>query len=146
MDKQIIKHYSNGEVTVKWQPHKCIHSTICFKGLPQVFDPSKRPWIDANGAPTEEIIDLVSRCPSGALSYFMNEQEEQEKPVETKSSPSVRIDIMPGGPMILRGDCSIRYADGSEGIINNVSSFCRCGHTTNSPFCDGSHYDVNFKG
>lgn len=142
MDKQIVKHYTNGEVTVEWQPHLCIHSTICFKGLPQVFDPSQRPWVDANGASTEQIVAQVSQCPSQALSYTMNEPVK----AEVKDNPVVRIDIMPDGPMIFRGDCSIRYADGTEGVITNVSSFCRCGHTTNSPFCDGSHYDAKFKG
>lgn len=143
MEKEIVKHYSNGEVTVKWQPHKCIHSTICFRGLPQVFDPSKRPWVDAKGASTEQIITQVSKCPSGALSYFMNGPEEQDKP---KSKPAVRIDIMPGGPMILRGECSIRYADGSEGVLESVNSFCRCGQSGNKPFCDGSHHSAGFKG
>lgn len=146
MDKQITKHYSNGEVTVKWQPHKCIHSTICFRGLPQVFDPTKRPWVDASGASTEQIISQVSKCPSGALSYFMNEPEEPDEKDKHKSKPLVSIDIMPGGPMIIRGECSIRYADGTEGVLDSVNSFCRCGQSVNKPFCDGSHYDVGFKG
>ncbi|KAF0199676.1 MAG: hypothetical protein FD166_104 [Bacteroidetes bacterium] len=142
MEKEIIRHYSNGEVTIKWQPGKCTHSTLCFRGLPGVFDPARRPWINADGASTEEMIEQVKKCPSGALSYTLNRPEKQEP---TVSSP-VRIDIMPGGPMILRGECNIRYADGTEGVINNISSFCRCGHTTNSPFCDGSHYEAGFKG
>lgn len=141
MDNKIIKHYSNGEVTIKWEPHKCIHSTKCFKGLPQVFDPSKRPWITPEGASTKEIIAQVSACPSGALSYFMNKSEE-ERPATVQK---VHLDILPDGPIILRGNCTIRYADGTEGIINNVSSFCRCGHSTNKPFCDGSHYEHKFK-
>jgi uncharacterized Fe-S cluster protein YjdI len=39
--------YSNGEVTVVWKPEMCIHSAKCFKGLPEVFDLKKRPWINA---------------------------------------------------------------------------------------------------
>ncbi|MFH1119044.1 MAG: (4Fe-4S)-binding protein [Bacteroidota bacterium] len=142
MEKEIIRHYSNGEVTVKWQPGKCTHSTLCFRGLPGVFDPAKRPWVDAGGASTEEIIEQVKKCPSGALSYTLNRPEKQEPTV----NPAVRIDIMPGGPMIFRGECNIRYADGSEGIINNISSFCRCGQSGNKPFCDGTHHTVAFEG
>ena len=70
--KDIIRKYTNGEVTVVWEPAKCIHSTICFNGLPEVFDPDKRPWVSIDGAGTERIVEQVKACPSGALSFFMN--------------------------------------------------------------------------
>ena len=66
------KIYSNGEVTIHWQPQLCKHTGICFRGLPQVFDPRKRPWITPGNATTEEIIKQVKRCPSGALSLVDN--------------------------------------------------------------------------
>jgi uncharacterized Fe-S cluster protein YjdI len=69
MTKDIIKRYTNGEITVIWQPALCEHSTICFKGLPQVFDPRRRPWVVVEGTPTEAIVNQVERCPSAALSY-----------------------------------------------------------------------------
>jgi uncharacterized Fe-S cluster protein YjdI len=64
------KEYSNGEVTVVWQAHKCIHSCICWKGLISVFNPKKRPWINIQGDATEKIKAQVDKCPSGALSYY----------------------------------------------------------------------------
>jgi uncharacterized Fe-S cluster protein YjdI len=73
MMKEIIRKYTNNEVTVTWQPSKCIHSTICFRGLPEVFDPRKRPWVTIEGASTHQIIEQVKECPSGAISYEMNE-------------------------------------------------------------------------
>ncbi|MBL7792657.1 MAG: (4Fe-4S)-binding protein [Saprospiraceae bacterium] len=76
--KEITKKYSNGEVTIVWKPHMCIHSTICWKaatGLPAVFNPAERPWITPEGASTERIIEQVKKCPSGALSFVMNENE-----------------------------------------------------------------------
>jgi uncharacterized Fe-S cluster protein YjdI len=72
--KSVIKKYSNDDITVVWNPAKCIHSAICFKGLPQVFDPSKKPWVNIQGADTEKIIDQVNACPSGALSFLKNEK------------------------------------------------------------------------
>ena len=71
--------YSNGEVTVIWKPDVCIHSAKCFKGLPEVFDPRKRPWVNIEGATTERIIEQVNICPSGALSFVMNNEIEDEE-------------------------------------------------------------------
>ena len=70
MERKITKHYSNGEVTIVWQPHVCIHSAVCFKGLPEVFDPRRRPWIEQNASTTEKIVTQVKQCPSGALSIL----------------------------------------------------------------------------
>jgi uncharacterized Fe-S cluster protein YjdI len=69
MNKDIIKRYSNGEITVIWQPSLCVHSTICFRGLPTVFDPRRRPWVVLEGTDSETIVRQVEACPSGALSY-----------------------------------------------------------------------------
>jgi len=71
-DKQPEIHYSNDDITVLWKPKLCIHSTHCFKELPSVFKPLQRKWIDVNGASTDNIIVQVKRCPSGALSFFLN--------------------------------------------------------------------------
>ncbi len=69
---QKTHHYSNGEITVVWKPDLCIHSGICFKGLADVFDPRRRPWIDMSKAETRQIMDQVKKCPSGALSIGEN--------------------------------------------------------------------------
>ena len=68
------KHYTNGEITIYWQPDKCKHSGNCVRGLPAVFNYAKHPWIEMNGVPSAEIIEAVNRCPSGALSWFENKK------------------------------------------------------------------------
>lgn len=72
----IIKKYSNGKVTIVWKPDMCQHATLCWRGLPSVFNPKVHPWIDPEGASTEQIVGQVEKCPSGALSYFYNREEE----------------------------------------------------------------------
>ena len=67
------KEYTNGEVTVVWQSGKCIHSGICVKNNPNVFQPKEKPWIKINGSSTEKIIETVQKCPSGALTFYKNE-------------------------------------------------------------------------
>jgi len=56
MADPIVKKYKNDDITVIWQPHLCIHSTVCFAKLPLVFRPSKRPWVDLSKANTDAII------------------------------------------------------------------------------------------
>jgi len=67
--------YSNEEITIVWQPHLCQHAGICVKTLPEVYKPNERPWINPNNATTEQLIDQVNHCPSGALSFFYNDKE-----------------------------------------------------------------------
>ena len=62
------KEYQKGDTTIVWQPEKCIHAGICAKGLPRVFRPKHKPWVNPEEASEEAIIDQVMKCPSGALS------------------------------------------------------------------------------
>ena len=62
------KDYTNNDVTIIWEPKKCIHAGICKHGLPTVFKPKERPWIQLEHASSEEILNQVKQCPSGALS------------------------------------------------------------------------------
>ncbi len=71
-------NYTNGIITVVWKPDLCIHSTRCFMELPEVFNPDIRKWIDVDGAPQEEVIEQVKKCPSGALTYFINIDDGSE--------------------------------------------------------------------
>jgi uncharacterized Fe-S cluster protein YjdI len=67
--------YSNGEITIIWQPNICIHSGICAKGLIEVFDPRRKPWIDMSLSDSETIKVQIKKCPSGALSYIETEDK-----------------------------------------------------------------------
>jgi uncharacterized Fe-S cluster protein YjdI len=67
------KSYTNGEITIYWKPELCQHSGHCFRDLPKVFKPMSRPWVQPEHATTEELIFAVSDCPSGALSYRLNQ-------------------------------------------------------------------------
>lgn len=62
------KEYNNGEITIVWKPEKCRHAGICVKTLPQVYNPKEKPWIKIQNATTKELVEQVSKCPSGALS------------------------------------------------------------------------------
>ncbi|MDP4283718.1 MAG: (4Fe-4S)-binding protein [Bacteroidota bacterium] len=66
--------YSNGEMTIIWQPGLCQHSGVCVRTLPAVYNPKERPWIKINNAATTDLINQVKKCPSGALSYRLNKE------------------------------------------------------------------------
>ena len=70
----IKKEYSNGELTIIWQPEICVHAGVCFQTLPAVYRPSERPWIRIENATTEELIDQINHCPTGALSYRLEKK------------------------------------------------------------------------
>ncbi|MEO6718988.1 MAG: (4Fe-4S)-binding protein [Ferruginibacter sp.] len=75
--------YSRDGVTVIWQPDKCIHSAICARGLPDVFDPRRKPWIDMSNATVQLIIEQVKKCPSGALSLQYDDASKKEVGLNT---------------------------------------------------------------
>lgn len=138
MEKRITKNYDNGEITVVWQPHKCIHSAICFRGLPSVFDPQKRPWVTIDGADSAMIVAQVEKCPSGALSYRTNAQAHNRTSGAVGQEP-ILVDVQPDGPLLVRGELIVKDAAGHKEKKSKVTAFCRCGHSQNKPYCDGSH-------
>lgn len=65
-----VQHYTNGEVTVTYDPDVCTHAARCVKGLPAVFNADRNPWIDPSGASAGEIEAQIAKCPSGALKFI----------------------------------------------------------------------------
>lgn len=59
--------YTNGEITILWKPEMCEHAGICVKMLPNVYNPKAHPWVKPENASTPELLEQVSKCPSGAL-------------------------------------------------------------------------------
>jgi len=143
MPKETLQ-YSNGAVKVTWKPKQCIHSTICWKGMREVFDPAKRPWINLDGGDTSSIVAHIQKCPSGALSYTMNDKMDAGTAAEGASGEMLRVEIQPNGPILIKTSCSIRHSTGLEEINKATTALCRCGASANKPYCDGSHNKIGF--
>ncbi len=137
----VKRKYSNGEVTVFWEPDLCNHSAICFRSLPKVFKPAYRPWIEMDGATTEEIIKTVKRCPTRALYYELNKTEMETINQDKKTI----ITILEDGPYLVDGDFKVVDNEGNEVVCDDGIALCRCGASKKKPFCDGTHNDINFK-
>jgi uncharacterized Fe-S cluster protein YjdI len=149
MDKHDRK-YTNGEITVFWKPGKCIHATTCYRELLEVFNPRKRPWVNMDGAPSEEIIRVVKMCPTQALSYAYNKDPGQGEESEMMTVPDPQkmpeIRVVEDGPVVLHGEFKITDTEGNELRSMKIQSLCRCGASHNMPFCDGTHRKTGFKG
>lgn len=82
----------------------------------------------------EELKAQIAKCPSGALYW-----EDKEQPSKAESvNPSVAIQVLPNGPLLVNGIISVTSRDGSTETKNGPSAFCRSGCLSNKPFCDGS--------
>lgn len=174
--KSIKKKYSNGDITIVWNPGICIHSTNCWKkagGLPQVFDPSKRPWINPAGVESDLIKKQVAACPSGAISIEGDVPVEEVKlsdilpKIPQQKGPkannvvqekveiiedllpnkdlSTFIEIIENGPIIIKNNCQIAM-NNQQHTFKTGAVLCRCGASNTKPFCDGTHGQINFKG
>jgi uncharacterized Fe-S cluster protein YjdI len=128
-----LQVYQTDSLTVTWDPNLCIHSEVCVRGLPEVFDPAQARWIRPDRAAADRVVDVVGRCPSGAL--------QAKRPGESRPAPSAGVVIrMEGnGPLLVRGRVRVEGASGEVLTEADAVSLCRCGQTGNPPFCDGSH-------
>jgi len=93
-----------------------------------------------DSAVREELIAMVGRCPSGRLAHALLPDPE---PVEVHYRPSIGVE--PDGPYRVRGEVAVVSEDGSTYEVRNRQALCRCGHSSNKPFCDGSHKLVGFR-
>ena len=130
--------YQDERIRVSWDPSLCIHTAICLRRLPAVFDVKARPWIDVSGADAAAIADTVRACPTSALRY----EGSAVKP-ESPDMPS-SVEIRPNGPLYVRGQVTIT-APGGESRMLTRAALCRCGASENKPYCDNSHRAIGFR-
>lgn len=134
-----IRHYADDAIEITYDPHRCIHAAECIRGLPAVFDSTRRPWIEPSAASADEIAKAIARCPSGALHFKRRDGGLSEAPqLPTSIVPK------PGGPLYVRGLIQLRSADGTSMLEDLRMALCRCGQSHNKPFCDNSHLYAAF--
>ena len=140
--KEIIKEYSNGELTVIWKPKTCIHAAECVKRLPNVYKPDEKPWIQVENASTQELMDQINACPSGALSYKMEGNAVESK----EENDHIKVEVLKDGPLLVHGNLDVAGSNGQHEMKTRTTAFCRCGASANKPYCDGEHNNIGFKG
>jgi CDGSH-type Zn-finger protein len=137
------KNYVGKGITIHDNRKICSHAEECVNNLPSVFKQNARPWISPDAAETkEEIINTIRKCPSGALSYSVDDIEYRD---QNEREPM--ITVSKGGPYLVTGSIdligdNIKWAEGSS---KEHYVLCRCGASNNKPFCDGMHRMINFR-
>ena len=129
----LTREYEAPGITVQWYAGRCIHSANCVRALRAVFDPQRRPWVEAAAATPDAIAAAVLRCPSGALHFVRHDGGAQEAPDEPMTLTPIR-----DGPLYVRGDVEVRGLDGSPLRRDTRVSLCRCGLAERMPFCDNT--------
>jgi CDGSH-type Zn-finger protein len=85
-------------------------------------------------------------CPSGRLVIW---DKKTGKAIEPKFKQSISLvedpDREVSGPIWVKGGVPIESAEGKKYEIRNRVTLCRCGKSTNKPFCDGSHIEAGFR-
>jgi len=70
-----LQVYETPDITVTFDSAVCMHSGVCVRGLPLVFDVTRKRWIRPELAAPDAVAAQVARCPSGALQYTLHPQK-----------------------------------------------------------------------
>jgi CDGSH-type Zn-finger protein/uncharacterized Fe-S cluster protein YjdI len=133
-------NYEGKEATVSWNGPLCIHVGECGGAKGNLFVGGRNPWCQPDAASSEEVTEVVLRCPTGALSVNFADGSNLEQPPSRNT-----VQIAYNGPFFVRGELNIE--DGPEDIpgLNYRAALCRCGQSQNKPYCDNSHEQAGFK-
>jgi CDGSH-type Zn-finger protein len=131
-------------IRVKSDLSLCTHARFCFNrfgNLNQMMPSASDVRI------RNQVIAMVERCPSGALTYEINVDNDTSNGYQ-KVEPDLptAISVITDGPLWVTGGILIERADGQPIEIRNRVTLCRCGHSKNKPFCDGTHSKIDFTG
>jgi CDGSH-type Zn-finger protein/ferredoxin len=138
--------YPGARITVHFNERQCSGAGECARGLPSVFRDRDvvrivlgKPWIQPDREDAERIVEVIRRCPSGALRYTRGDEPGPDH----REPPGILI--RQNGPYEVRGKIPLRTAFWHEGATRQIYALCRCGASKNKPFCDGSHRRTRFR-
>jgi CDGSH-type Zn-finger protein len=127
-----------GEGVVMSDDHSlCTHAGYCgdrFTNVWRMIGETADPEIRAR------LQRMVELCPSGTLAWRPDEGSDD---VEPAFEPSIAISA--DGPIWVRGRVQVIGPDGETYEVRNRVTLCRCGHSANKPFCDGTHKEIGFE-
>jgi CDGSH-type Zn-finger protein/uncharacterized Fe-S cluster protein YjdI len=140
MSDDDINTYPGNTANVTWNGKLCIHIGECGRAKGELFVGGRQPWCQPDLSPSEEIEEVVLRCPTGALTF-----EFADDTVVEHAAAKNTVMVSYNGPLFFRGNLVIEGAPDDAPGLKFRAALCRCGQSKNKPFCDNSHETVNFK-
>ena len=140
MSEKKVVTYPGAKSDVRWDGRLCIHVGECGRADNELFVGGRQPWCQPDLVSSGEVVDVVKRCPSGALSYDRKDGGEAES-AEAENT----VFVIYNGPLYVRGDLDVDGAAEDMPGVRFRAALCRCGQSKNKPFCDNSHEAVGFK-
>lgn len=114
----------------------CVHAGFCGNQVTNVW---KMAGKTDDTQVRSQVMAMVERCPSGALTYEVEGATvEPDLPTE--------VSVIPDGPLWITGGIPVERSDGQPVEVRNRVTLCRCGQSATKPLCDGSHKEVGFTG
>ena len=117
-----VKTYEGESAAVCWDGRLCIHIGECGRAKNELFVGGRDPWCDPNVVAVDDVVAVVKRCPTGALSYT----PKGDTPAETPA-PANRVVVANNGPLYLEGELEIDGADDDMPGTKFRAALCRCG-------------------
>jgi CDGSH-type Zn-finger protein len=135
--ERMAKNIEGPNLTLKDAEILCASARFCHRGG-DIWD--QIPKTD-NPQTKENCVRNECDCPSGRLVVV---DKETGKTVEPPLNQAIGLIEDPAigrdGPLWVRGGIPVYSADGKPYEVRNRVTLCRCGKSTNKPFCDSSHY------
>ena len=131
--------YSGKDVDVTWDKRLCIHVGECGRASGELFVGGRDPWCQPDTSNHDDVLDVVERCPTGALVYIRKDGGA----TEVANATNVVV-VSNNGPIYLRGSLDIEGAQDDMPGVKFRAALCRCGKSAQKPFCDGRHETEGF--
>jgi uncharacterized Fe-S cluster protein YjdI len=135
--EKIAQEVDGPELKLKDAVILCASARFCHRGgdVWEVIHRTNIPEAKKN------VVENCSDCPSGRLVVSDKKtgvtfEPALEKSIGVIDDPSIGT----GGPFWVRGGIPVYSADGKLYEARNRMTLCRCGKSSNKPFCDSSHY------
>ncbi len=134
-----IYTYEADGIRISYNKLLCSHAGECNMRAASVFDPTKKPWVQFAASDLEKLREVVSACPSGALSIEIKDQAR-----DWMRGDTVEIRVEKNGPYRVK-NVAIDVPYWAKGQSAQEYVLCRCGLSGNKPFCDGTHVDAKWR-